>query len=662
MTLKNHNFRNLLVFAAGGLGFSYLLSSLLPQQSYINISAHSVLEACGALTAIVSAIILYQRQAIENRDELKWMISGLFIMGIMDGAHCFTAPGNEFVMFHSLAVFWGGLFFAYSWIPAPKQAKENRRRFFTIIGITLAATLVTINMLSADVTAMLKNGEFTATAKLFNFVGGMGFFAGALYFFQFFSQTRDRRYFWLSLFSCFLGLSGIYFLYGEMWTGGWWLWHMLRLAAFTILMITALVAHHQSIRHLQKALARVEKGRQALQTNEDKHRSMLDAMVDPVYLCSPDLKIDYMNPAMADRIGRDATGEPCHLALHNLHKPCDWCVFEQIKGASPKDITIKSPLDNRTFQITNIPIPNPDGTVSKMTFYRDITDYLDAVSEKEQAQLQLRQAQKLEAVGTLAGGIAHDFNNILFPIIGLTEMLLEKEDDVRSQEDLQEILTAGRRAQTLVSQILAFSRKRQGSLDALDPAPIVKEVLKLARSTLPSNITIIQEIAADAGPVMADAAQLHQVVMNLISNAFHAMETSGGTLTVVLGKPADIPGHLSGRLSQWLCLSVADTGTGILPDIMDRIFDPYFTTKSQDKGSGLGLAVTHGIVELSDWVDITRTLGLDAGAALAEAVNHSVGADTQSTDDLDSQPIDPANPDIHHSEHYSEQAAEQYPA
>ncbi|MCG8617852.1 MAG: ATP-binding protein, partial [Desulfobacterales bacterium] len=163
-----------------------------------------------------------------------------------------------------------------------------------------------------------------------------------------------------------------------------------------------------------------------------------------------------------------------------------------------------------------------------------------------------------------------------------------------------------------VSQILAFSRERQGSLEPLNPAPIVKEVLKLARSTLPANINIIQQISPDPGVVMADAVQLHQVVMNIISNAFHAMEISGGTLTVFLDKVSftDMYDSPSGRNDNWLCLSITDTGDGIDPEIMDRIFDPYFTTKPQNKGTGLGLAVTHGIIKsFGGEIEVSSTPG-----------------------------------------------------
>ncbi|MBT8357754.1 MAG: GAF domain-containing protein, partial [Deltaproteobacteria bacterium] len=227
-------------------------------------------------------------------------------------------------------------------------------------------------------------------------------------------------------------------------------------------------------------------------------------------------------------------------------------------------------------------------------------DLKKQISDRKDMEKVLIQTQKMESIGTLAGGIAHDFNNILFPIIGYTEMILEDiSTESPFRESLGEILKGALRAKDLVKQILMFSRQTRQEMRPLKVQNILTEVLKLSRSTLPTTIRIKQNINKECGLVMADQTQVHQIAMNLITNAFHAMEKSEGTLTVSLREvdlthdslpePNLIPGP-------YICLTIADTGVGMEIETQKRIFEPYFTTKEKDKGTGLGLAVVHGIV------------------------------------------------------------------
>lgn len=223
------------------------------------------------------------------------------------------------------------------------------------------------------------------------------------------------------------------------------------------------------------------------------------------------------------------------------------------------------------------------------------------VTERENAECQVRQAQKMEALGTLSGGIAHDFNNILFPIMGYTEMMLcEISDDSELRSFLEQIYAASVRAKDLVAQILTFSRQTRGALDKIQIQLIVKEVLKLLRHTIPTTIEIQHNISTHCPPVYGDPTQIHQIIMNLTTNAYHAMEERGGVLTVSL-KAVDLspfdgfdPQMTPGR---YACLSVEDTGVGIPESIRQKIFDPFFTTKCEGKGTGMGLSVVHGIVK-----------------------------------------------------------------
>jgi PAS domain S-box-containing protein len=235
-----------------------------------------------------------------------------------------------------------------------------------------------------------------------------------------------------------------------------------------------------------------------------------------------------------------------------------------------------------------------------LAFYRDISDRKRIEAEKAALEVQIRQANKMEAIGTLASGISHDFNNILSATSGYTELSipLAPPGSILSK-NLHKIQQANKRAAELVRHILTLSREKESAAQVLQPKLIIKEAIKLLRASLPSTIEIQQEIESEAY-ILGDAAQVHQIIMNLCVNAGHAMEASGGVLSISL-KDEELDSdftrqyvHLSpGR---YVVLRVADTGHGIPGEIIDKVFDPYFTTKSLDKGTGLGLAVVSGIV------------------------------------------------------------------
>ncbi|MGW8301419.1 MAG: PAS domain-containing hybrid sensor histidine kinase/response regulator, partial [Desulfobacterales bacterium] len=232
----------------------------------------------------------------------------------------------------------------------------------------------------------------------------------------------------------------------------------------------------------------------------------------------------------------------------------------------------------------------------------DLTEQKQAEEEKKNLEYQLQQAQKMEAIGTLAGGIAHDFNNILSVIIGYTELILMNGDvNGEVRQNLKEIFSASKHARDMVKQILAFSRQNKQERKPIQVAHIVKEAIKMLRASLPATISIQQHIEKDTGVIEADPTQIHQVLMNLCTNAAHAIHEKDGVLEIHLGNidldqktAADIPGLKTGS---YLKLSVKDSGKGIPPGLQQQIFNPYFTTKEKGKGTGLGLAVVQGIVK-----------------------------------------------------------------
>jgi len=308
------------------------------------------------------------------------------------------------------------------------------------------------------------------------------------------------------------------------------------------------------------------------------------------------LRAVWMNEG-GSRLCEDPIGRNCRQIFCRRDTPCDTtCAIAQAVQSGNVELSVKCaniPVandDEHLYDMTAIPVRNGAGDVE------GVLVMAWDVSERHHLEKQLRHSQKMEAIGTLAGGIAHDFNNVLTPIMGYSEIIRLKmrKDGYPDQvigDYVDEILKAARRAKNLVEQILTFSRSHEKKELLQYIHPIVKEVMKLMRVTLPTTIQIVQEIDEKCGLVSVDPVQIHQVLINLCTNSAHAMAGRRGTLTVRL---ASAPRDEQGR--DWVELSVADTGTGIEPELLERIFEPYFTTKEKSRGTGMGLAMVHGII------------------------------------------------------------------
>ena len=284
----------------------------------------------------------------------------------------------------------------------------------------------------------------------------------------------------------------------------------------------------------------------------------------------------------------------------------DWrpIVMENILSGSQAEYEVQGlRKDGTVFPVSlrgsNIPYR---GKTVRVTEFRDITKRKQAEEERKQLEIQLLQAQKMEAIGALAGGIAHDFNNILSAILGYVELSRNVIPETSpAVEYLGKALKGIRRATLLVSQILAFSRQSGAESILLDVPSVITETLKLLRPLLPTTISIHRQIEEGVWTIDANPTQVHQILMNLCTNAFHAMEGSGGVLTIALKNielsGTDLQNHPGVTPGRFIMLTVGDNGPGIPEELLGRIFEPYFTTKSVGKGSGMGLAIIHGIVK-----------------------------------------------------------------
>ncbi len=309
-------------------------------------------------------------------------------------------------------------------------------------------------------------------------------------------------------------------------------------------------------------------------------------------------KIMFANPAAAQYCGssiEELIGtEPDFTNTGNVSSEEIWNTLERgipwMGRITPKTQTDNDPV----IAIMIMPVKDNRGSITGyLEFGRDIS--LELIQEKR-----IRQAQKIEAIGTLAGGIAHDFNNILTGIFGFIELALLAPDNPQGTvKYLKDLQNAALRARDLVNQILTFSRHSKPELHALAPKLIIKEVIKLIRASTPAEIIIETNLASNT-PVMADPVQIHQVIVNLCTNALHAIGNSHGVIRLDLEDIIvdqsfikDHPGLVSGK---HVLIRITDTGSGISTELIDHIFDPLFTTKENGEGTGLGLSVVHGIV------------------------------------------------------------------
>ncbi len=349
-----------------------------------------------------------------------------------------------------------------------------------------------------------------------------------------------------------------------------------------------------------------------LEKTEMEWSAAMDAMDDAVYLLDLDRHIIRANKAfylMTNSSPETAIGKHIEEIVHPEGEEdvqCRVCEAQQKKI----DTTVIMEADhphNPSGQPIEIKIKVVNDAhgqpLSIFMILHDLSNSRREQREKEKLEAQLRQAQKMEAIGTLAGGIAHDFNNILAAIMGYAEMAEEEIPvDNPARSDLEKVLRASRRARDLVRHILTFSRQSEREMGPIQPYLIVNEALKLLRASIPTTIEINQKLDKYSGFVIADPTQIHQVIMNLCTNAVHAMEDTGGLLEVILDSVAlaedDLKDDLiEARPGSYVKLTVSDTGQGIAPENLDKIFDPYFSTKETGKGTGMGLAVVHGIVQ-----------------------------------------------------------------
>ncbi|MBN2297740.1 MAG: PAS domain S-box protein, partial [Deltaproteobacteria bacterium] len=350
------------------------------------------------------------------------------------------------------------------------------------------------------------------------------------------------------------------------------------------------------------------KAEKALKISEERYRNILDSIEEAYFEVDLEGRFTFFNSALGENLGYtdkelkgmnykqyldDANAKKVFDMFHNVYltglptKAFDW----EMKNKNGEKMYVEASV---ALMKNSKDIP-----VGFRGIVRDITERKEAENERDRYEMRLSQAQKMEAIGTLAGGIAHDFNNMLSAIIGYTELVkIDLPEESRARMNLDQVLKAGMRARELVAQILSFSRKFKAERESVKVGLIINEALKLLRVTIPTSIEIRENIGCESGTVFADPTEIHQIIMNLCTNAYQAMEKHGGILSVGLESIEIVEEDSTLNLPKglYLKLVVCDTGCGMSEETTKNIFDPFFTTKERGKGTGLGLATAHRIV------------------------------------------------------------------
>jgi PAS domain S-box-containing protein len=379
-----------------------------------------------------------------------------------------------------------------------------------------------------------------------------------------------------------------------------------------------------------------KRAEEALAKSEQQLRLLAENTLDGIWQMDMDLRFTYVNPAVTHTFGyttEEWIGSNLrdHVYAEELDKIGGLLAEALGHSEAHPGVLFETEMLHKNGELVPVEIlarfllDEGQNIVGLQGTTRDIRERKRAGAQRRKLEGQIRQLYKMEALGTLAGGVAHDFNNILAAIIGYAELaILDTHEGSRMAHNLNGVLQASERATDLVKQILTFSRQSEQMRHPIQITSLIKEALKLLRSSTPSTIEIRSQIVSQHAPILADPTQIHQIVMNLCTNAAHAMEKEGGVLEVTLdewsseeisagklslkrsvaaGRPDDggsgrrlrLPAGLGA--GSYLHLQVKDSGHGISADIIDSIFDPYFTTKAVGEGTGMGLSVVHGIVK-----------------------------------------------------------------
>ncbi|MBU1239039.1 PAS domain-containing protein, partial [Myxococcota bacterium] len=380
-----------------------------------------------------------------------------------------------------------------------------------------------------------------------------------------------------------------------------------------------------------------------LSQSEWEKALLMNSMEELFIYLTPDKKLKWCNRAAEQYLGKpqeELAGIPCQAIICKSENVCNNCPADEA-GRTLTEVRSRNPSpDGTVWDVSASPLTDSDNTLLGYSMvFRDVTQESHMQKERESLSAQLLQAQKLESIGLLAGGIAHDFNNLLSPVLGYTEIMLDELSlDTEYNDMLQEIQYAARQAQNVTARLLAFSRKQELKKKPLMVKETIVSIMDLVKRTLRENITVQTSFTDDSLQILGDENQLHHIILNLAVNSQEAMPNGG--LFTITASPASAQDMETLPLLKpgmpHVKITVSDTGCGISPDALPRVFDPFFTTRERQRGTGLGLATVHGMIQQHEgYIDAQSTEGMGTTFSLLFPRYFPTGHDGQAGQKLE---------------------------
>jgi len=580
----------------------------------VNEPLHSAIEACGGLAAVfMCAMLLHKKE----REEFFLVYAGFLGMGLFDGLHSISPPGQSFVFLHSVSVLIGGIGFGLVWFP--RLSKAASKNIWLIWGTGGIATLIGIWALTAPETLpeMIRDNHFTVTAISFNLIGGVLFLVAALRFLMNFHRTKNVENMVLASLAILFGFSGIVFPHSTPWDQSWWEWHYYRLFAYFLALGFLFWRAHltqeklnQSLRQLETDLVKRKQIEAELAESNTLFKAIIDQAPIPMAISKPNGELLF-NPACAEQLQF-----PYKEGINLFKMKQTWKNYDTEGNLlAPEKLPLLQALQGHTIRDEEYRVVRIDGSerwrvinaapiydsnnqlIAGFAAFRDTTDL-------KSAEKALLRSQKMDAIGQMAGGIAHDFNNILGIILGnLNLMSRHIPQQEKTLKRIAVIKKSTHRAADLTKQLLGFARKQPSHEIDTNINRVIAEMERLVSRSITPKVEVIQHLSEDLRNTKIDAGEFEDALLNLILNARDAMP-SGGQLTIETSNCtldafycSDHPGA---TLGEYVQLSIADSGIGILPEHQEQIFEPFFTTKPEGKGTGLGLAMVFGFVKRSN--------------------------------------------------------------
>lgn len=640
----------LILLTAGVIFTFFIVRYLWQNQQFVNEPLHSSVEMAGALIAmLISVILFYIKENHEEIGKLFLLALGLLSIGLVDGFHAVSSPGNGFVFFHSMASFAGGFWFVLVWSPFAEQIGKKRTwQKYLPLTVSVAAIffgLWTLNFRQMMPT-MVRDGEFTFAAMAVNVSAGLMFFAATARLMMDFHRSLKKEFYIFSCIAMLFGMSNLMFSFSRVWDVTWWLWHILRLSAYLIALIYLLIIFFEMFDKIQQLNAdlekKIEKRTQDIKQTLDIQNILNSILKFSLEERTPEGIFQYaLNEAMKASwlaieskyalfiIEDEAPDVLVMKAQKGISEPirraCSKVRFGQClcgRAAASGKVLFSGRLDEtheiRYENILNhghycVPIVSAGKVLGVLTTYlkeghqrnENEENFLMAISnvianviernkardEEEKMRKRMLQSDKMSAVGQLAAGITHEINNPIGIILGFVQgMIRRMKQDEPFLQPLRSVEREAIRCQNIIKDLLTFSRADQDDFIAMDLNETIENAFILISTRAKINgVEIIKKLSPNLPPIRGNSNQIQQVAINLSNNAIDAMP-NGGTLGITT--------EFCGTDSQsCVCMKISDTGNGIPPEIQSKIYEPFFTTKEAGKGTGLGLSLVYDIVK-----------------------------------------------------------------